>query len=208
MHTATGSPPPIPSATQPQDLSRQCRQRRQGRRRDGGHRPDQYFDPQGNLTSSTDAIGRTTKDTYDSSGNLISVTSPAGNVVTMAYDRSGHMTSQQAQRTTADGAVVPVTITQVLSPDGNTESVSDPSGQTLNFGYDTAGQQTSVTDRLGNTTRYEYGATGNRVKTTYPDGSRPPRPTTPRATSTAPPTRAETRRSTTTTHQSTRQDLP
>jgi len=47
----------------------------------------------------------------------------------------------------------------------------DANGGEISYTYDQHSNIIAITDALGNTTRYEYDAFGNKVKETAPDGS-------------------------------------
>ncbi|HEV2387693.1 MAG TPA: RHS repeat-associated core domain-containing protein [Candidatus Acidoferrales bacterium] len=98
------------------------------------------------LTSSTDALGRTTTTTYDNLGNLLSVTRLAGtpNAVTTTF--------------TYDSTYSQLT------------SLTDPLGHVTSFAYDAAGNLTSVTDALGNVTKFTNDSQGRVVSATDPAG--------------------------------------
>ncbi|MHB8388942.1 MAG: RHS repeat-associated core domain-containing protein [Acidobacteriaceae bacterium] len=84
-------------------------------------------DPTSNLvTSSTDALGRTTDYGYDALGNLTNVTRLAG---------------------TADAVTYSATYTANYN---EIASLTDPLGHTTSFRYDSLGNLTGVTDALGN----------------------------------------------------------
>jgi YD repeat-containing protein len=107
------------------------------------------YDADGNLTSKTDALGRTTSYTYDQLGHKISMiepllpgTSAAGATNTYQYDAFGHLTQATA-----------------------------PLGRVSSSQYDANGNKTSDTDARGNTTGYQYDALNRLILTTYPDGT-------------------------------------
>jgi RHS repeat-associated protein len=80
---------------------------------------------------------------YNAINKITQVTEPSGQTVTLGYDALGQMN-------------------QVVLPDGTIAQGST---------YDAAGNLISVTDSLGNVTRYAYDADRRLILTTYADGS-------------------------------------
>jgi RHS repeat-associated protein len=148
------------------------------------------YEPNFNQVSSvTDAKGRTTRFEYDTYGRLTR-TIPAsddagqpnkfattyrypswgsrdmtnavdaiGNVTTYEYDQFGYVNrirypavgDQVAERTMQYDSI------------GNLLQSTDPNGNTTTYSYDLAKRVTSITDSLGNVTRFAYDSTGNRT---------------------------------------------
>jgi RHS repeat-associated protein len=141
-------------------------------------------------TTTTDALGNTTSNSYDSSGNLLSVTDAAGHATSFVYGPSGSPTSitdtaggktafqygaagHLSQQTDPLGNVTHYT----YDADGNvltqTSTLTTPTGvRTLvtTFTYDANGHRTSVTDAEGNVSRSLYDAAGNKVADIDPLG--------------------------------------
>ncbi len=128
-----------------------------------GQTTEYGYDPNGNLTQSTDALNRssshsydaldrltnsldpaqgTTSYSYDAQDNLISVTDPNGNTTQYSYDGLGNRT-------------------QLQSPDTGTTG----------YTYDEAGNLINRTDANGNTTQYSYDALNRLLQSSYQDGS-------------------------------------
>jgi RHS repeat-associated protein len=108
------------------------------------------------LTSSTDALSRTTSYTYDAAGNVTSVTRLAGtpNQVTTNYtyqdfDIRDYITGVPEIRTMM-----------------RVSSITDPLGHSTQFAYDPNGNRLSSTDPLGNTTTYSNDSEGRVVSVT------------------------------------------
>ena len=78
------------------------------------------YDSAGNVASSTDQVGRTTRYAYDKLGRPVSVTDPGGHTTTTKYDA-----------------------------DGNALSVSNALGETTSYSYDALNRKVSTTDASG-----------------------------------------------------------
>jgi RHS repeat-associated protein len=91
------------------------------------------FDVRGNITASTDRVGKTISYLYE----------PAFNRLTRMTDKLGRVTNY------------------TYDTRGNILSAANALNQTTSFTYDQFGQLTSVTDPLNHTTSLEYDAQGN-----------------------------------------------
>lgn len=121
------------------------------------------FDAVGNVTSSTDEMGRTTTFVYDNRNRLVSTTDAIGRVSGTTYS--------------ADGLPLVRTF-----PDGTTEastydaahrlvSVTDALNRTTTYGYSTMDKLTSLTDARGSVTQWTYDLSGRMKSKVYADGS-------------------------------------
>src|SRR5436309_167951 len=88
------------------------------------------------ITSTTDALGRTTVYAYDALGNVITITRLSG---------------------TPDAVTTTFTYDDTFS---NITSVTDPLGHTTRFTYDAKGNLMAVVDPLGNTSSFAYNSAG------------------------------------------------
>jgi RHS repeat-associated protein len=138
-----------------------------------GRRLNLVYDSFNRITSISDPIGRTTKYTYNSQGTLAAFTNVAGGVTTYTYDPQNRLTQvsdprgitflqntfdsngRVAQQTSADGAVVKFQY-ELLNP-------TTPTSPVLS---------TTVTDALGNQTKYRFNTTGFIVDVTNTLGQR------------------------------------
>ncbi|HEY3718478.1 MAG TPA: polymorphic toxin-type HINT domain-containing protein [Jatrophihabitantaceae bacterium] len=146
------------------------------------------FDGVGNLTSSVDALGNTSKYTYDRLGRLLAKDEPSSSDSDRAVTRYTYtLTGKLLSTTDPSGAVTqqtyddldrPITSTDVerkpqadnftttagYDDAGNAVTSTSPTGAKTTAGYDSAGQLTSLTDPNGVVTRYGYDGLGNQVR--------------------------------------------
>ena len=149
----------------------------------------QLFDGNGNLQSTTDALGYTTAYDYDSSNNLIwqgrqanatssavnqytynsfgevlTATDPLGNVTTNTYDSHGNLLTVTTP-SPSSGAAASVT-TFTYNSLGELLTIKDPLNNTTTLTYTTAGFINTITDAQNNVTTYGYDSHGNRTSVT------------------------------------------
>ncbi|WP_330186416.1 LamG-like jellyroll fold domain-containing protein [Dactylosporangium sp. AC04546] len=147
------------------------------------------YDSLGQLTSSTDPLGRTTQYAYDQLGRLAKVTQPNTGVRTLTYDAVGDQlsdTDATGARTAATydylGRMVTstdavrqtggaYTTNYTYGTNGLLASEKSPAGTVVSTTYNAAGEPVTVTDTAGNTTTYAYDGAGQRIRTTLPDGT-------------------------------------
>src|SRR5262249_29487153 len=150
-----------------------------------------YYDSSGRLTAVTDYDGRMTRMTYDTNDNLTSVTTPAvtgtptgndypnGRTTQFTYDANHRLPT----RTSPDEVMTsgPPYLSYTYDSQGRVTSVLDggtgadgvPAGGTIRYTYQslgtpsgpndttTATRQTTMTDRNGNVTVYQYNQYNN-----------------------------------------------
>lgn len=143
------------------------------------------YDANGNLTSVTNAEGRTAsitvdanglptvikdfsgnewRSTYDASGLPVTVTDPTGVGVSLAHDGAGRVTQMTLL---SSGATIQWTHDEA----GHPLTRTDPLGNVTTFTYDDNGNLASQTFvPTGATTRFEYDWAGRPVKVTDPLG--------------------------------------
>lgn len=121
------------------------------------------YDANGNLASSSNALGQVTQYTqYDSAGRLLQSADSNGVVSTYGYDSRGRMTSSNVGgQATAS----------VYGPTGLLTKTTQPDGTIQTFGYDSADRLISVSDNLGNSIQYTLDGAGNRVSEQVKDPS-------------------------------------
>ena len=128
------------------------------------------LDENGNILSSTDALGNTTTYTYESIFNKVtSITDPLGDETRFTYDSNGNLLT----RTDPNGNTTSFTYLAF----GQVGQTTDPTGAKTIFTYDSFGNLATVTDALGNTTSTAYDgisrpsqtidALGRRTQTAY-----------------------------------------
>jgi RHS repeat-associated protein len=116
------------------------------------------YDSNGNVLTSTDATGLTTRFTYDPVFNKVtSITDPVGNVTRFTYDGHGNLLTS----TDANGN----TTSYQYDPTGLLLQVTDTLGQKTQFTYDALGNLISVADPLGNTSSYAYDGISRLIET-------------------------------------------
>jgi len=146
------------------------------------------YDSNGNRTSSSDALGRTTTFTRDAMGNVLSRSIQVGSsTITTSYtynsfsevltatDAIGHTTvntydgNGNLLTTTTpppDGFHSGAKTTYSYNSKGELLTITDPSGNKTTMTYTPAGFISSVTDAQGNITKYTYDGRGNRTSVT------------------------------------------
>jgi RHS repeat-associated protein len=128
-----------------------------------------HFDSHGNLTESTDPMGRTSFYNYGPMDELLEATDPRGTTTTYTYDANGNLLKKETPLTET-GEVAKTTYAYGAQP-AEVTAVTDPDGQATHFGYDSAGNRTSVTNADGDKTTYSYSADGELVSSVSPRGN-------------------------------------
>jgi len=118
----------------------------------------------GDVTATTDPVGKRWAYGYDAFGNVTSGTDPLGDKTTFGYDTIGRRTSTVSPRGNAAGAN-PTLFTTAYAYDafGKVISVTDPLGATTTYAYDANGNRTKVTDAEGHPTATNYDAANDHV---------------------------------------------
>jgi YD repeat-containing protein len=118
------------------------------------------YDRNGNMTSSTNALGHGSSATYNGFDDPVTVTDRNGVKTTYGYDANGNLTSVSRPLLNASGATIATQRTAFAvdtapATAGDVTSVTDPRDKVwLQQGFNAAGQPTRRVDPLGNTTRY------------------------------------------------------
>ncbi|MBQ8209156.1 MAG: LysM peptidoglycan-binding domain-containing protein [Clostridia bacterium] len=121
------------------------------------------YDLNGNLTSSTNALGDITSYVYNENGMLETVRNADGTTVNYDYDKIDQLISKKYDEETV--------ALYGYDADGNRVSMEDIAG-TSNYQYDELGRVTEITLSDGKSQiTYEYDVYGNLTKLGYPDGT-------------------------------------
>ncbi|WP_026667894.1 RHS repeat-associated core domain-containing protein, partial [Butyrivibrio sp. AE2005] len=126
-----------------------------------GHVTIYGYDLSGRLTEVTDALGQKETYEYDQYGRLKKKTDRDNYATTYEYNNAGGVTKVGY----ADGRSVAFSYNEL----NQLNQINDWYGKTI-LENDILGRLTKVTDFKNRTVAYEYGATGERTKLTYPDG--------------------------------------
>ena len=148
------------------------------------------YDSLGKVTSTSDALGRTTRATYNGFSQPLTVTDPAGVVRTFTYDTAGNPTSECAPLGTVPAggtlACADVTVANQAATTwaygdsahpGDVTSVKSPTQQDLNpvnattFTYAAGGLVASSVDAVGSKTTYGYDTVGRLTSMVSPRGN-------------------------------------
>jgi RHS repeat-associated protein len=146
------------------------------------------YDPAGNLITSVDPRGNTTRYSYNRLGRLISIDAPAASdsdraVTRYSYLHTGALLSsigptgaitqytyddldRTASVTQVERTPQQANLTTLLRYDDADDltSVTTPSGAVTSAGYDTSGRPISITDPSGVVSRFGYDGAGNRIR--------------------------------------------
>ncbi|MBB4690108.1 LamG-like jellyroll fold domain-containing protein [Paractinoplanes abujensis] len=147
------------------------------------------FNAAGQVESTTDPLGATTRFKYDRFGRTTEVTAADGGVSSFKYTENGELLEQidptqakagatydfmgrtvksaQAVRQTGEANESQIHYLSTPWPD----MVRTAAGVETWMEYNAAGEQTSVEDGAGNITRTEYDGAGRPTKVTAPDGT-------------------------------------
>jgi RHS repeat-associated protein len=117
-------------------------------------------DEQGRISGITDPSGHTLTYTYDPNGDLQSFRDAEGNTSNFTYADDHYLT--EIEVVSSDGQHRFKSATNTYE-NGRLTGQTDADGLEVKFGHDIDNRRETVTDKLGNTTVYEYDARGNVV---------------------------------------------
>lgn len=127
-----------------------------------------FYDPKGNLTQTTDPLGRIRRQTYDTLDRLALVQEPHPSVVgatqgqiATAYDGQDRITGVTDPRALATG--------YTMDGLGNVLTQTSPDTGTTTFTYDAAGKLKTRTDARGKTASFSYDALNRPTGIAYGD---------------------------------------
>ncbi|MEQ9470370.1 MAG: PASTA domain-containing protein, partial [Roseitalea porphyridii] len=121
-------------------------------------------DAQRRITQIIDPMGETMHYVYDANDDLVSFTDRLGNTTTFEYGRDHYL----------EKIVDPRGVSAVRSEydaNGRLLATIDPDGNRIEVVHDLATRRETVTNRLGDTTYFDYDVRGNVVQETYPDST-------------------------------------
>jgi YD repeat-containing protein len=143
-----------------------------------------YNSTSGGLTSSTDALGRTTTNTVDACGCTMTTTNPRGNMTSLARDTHGNVTAvtNALHQTTSNTYSSSGELLTTIDPLNHTTTrtydsylrpatVQDANGKTVSSTYDSMDRWLTASQTVNGqtlTTTNGYDLNGNRVKLTDP----------------------------------------
>ena len=147
------------------------------------------YDNFGNVTQTTDELGRVTSYTYDTSndvatitqpsvaggtprttytynsfGEVLTMTDPLGHVTTNTYDSHGNLIAVATPA--PNGSTAPSVTQFAYNSVGELTQITDPLGRVTTLTYTSTGLIQTITDPQQNVTTYGYDAHGNRTSVT------------------------------------------
>jgi RHS repeat-associated protein len=117
------------------------------------------YNDNGNIIKTTDPLGRTEQSTLDAKLNVTQFTDKNGRTINYTYDERGN----QLTVTDALNNVRTMTYEPVFN---RPLTVRDAAGNTTRFEYDARGNLIKTTNALGQATQFDYDAKGQLTKTT------------------------------------------
>ncbi|MCP2323337.1 RHS repeat-associated protein [Hamadaea flava] len=147
----------------------------------------QTYDALSQVTTSTDALGKTTHYDYDQLGRVWKTTAPDGGISYASYDLLGNQTWSKDPTSKISGATydylgrqttsyqhmnaanVDYTTTYSYDTYGRLQTVTTPGGSTTGYTYDPAGETLTTIINSSRITKVDYDGLGRPVKTTNPD---------------------------------------
>jgi len=127
------------------------------------------YDRDGNLKSTTDALGRADSNEYDARGLLSATVDRTGRRVELRYDAVGRLLQR-----IEDPAGLAITTTYRYDGQGRQSEVTDASGRKTAYSYDREGRLTQVAadpSGLNLRTAYTYDALGRQITVTEGAGT-------------------------------------
>ena len=124
------------------------------------------YDNMGRLTTTTDAIGRTTTYIYNTASQIDYELDYRDHKTDYTYDNAGQLLSVEFLEDTGSGFVNPLGTGVMLATytyhlDGKLASETDANGATTSYTYDDAGRLSSMIDPAGHKTLYGYNTAGD-----------------------------------------------
>ncbi|WP_204015328.1 LamG-like jellyroll fold domain-containing protein, partial [Virgisporangium aurantiacum] len=147
------------------------------------------YNVNGQMVTSTDALGKVTTFTYDQFGRVAKVTAPNNGTTTYTYDAMGNQLSETdatgaRSETTYDFLGRPVTDTDIVRQSGQRYTTTTvygpggwparevlPNGASTEATYNATGDVLTSKDAAGAVTSYVYDGLGRPVRSTLADGT-------------------------------------
>jgi RHS repeat-associated protein len=117
----------------------------------------------GQVTETTDPLGHKTTNEYDPDQNLTASTDGNGNTTRYTYDAA----DEQTEVHRADGT----TLRTTYWPDGIVKEQIDGAGHATTYEYDALKRRVATIDPLGHATHYTYDGAENEISQTDPEGN-------------------------------------
>ncbi len=124
------------------------------------------YDGNGNVTSTTDALGRATNRVFDARNRLVQETAPLGKVASFTYDGRDAVRTETRSNTGGSSAQ---TRERRYDDDGRLVTEVDALGTARTRTYDPAGNLRERSDGRGNLTAYRYDARRNLIEERGPE---------------------------------------
>jgi YD repeat-containing protein len=142
------------------------------------------YDQDHRVTSLTNSLSGVTTNAYDAVSRVISQTAPDGGVTQFAYPSGGttitypdgsvtkqrHLDGQLLSETVAAGTAQEATTYFTYTLANQLATVTDQLGQVTRYTYDGVGNRASEQDPLGRVTKTQYGAGGQPTRVVDPTG--------------------------------------
>src|SRR5207245_565553 len=129
------------------------------------------YDPAGNLTSVTDALGHVTTSTYDARNRPVTMVAPASQETARPTAHAAHAHLVSVTTPLDDVATyAAANLNRLSPPPRRTEGGHGTQTLQTAYGYDPAGNRTSVTDGLGHATTYVFDERNRLTSETAPAG--------------------------------------
>ncbi|MBF4563291.1 transglycosylase SLT domain-containing protein [Microbacterium sp. VKM Ac-2870] len=120
------------------------------------------YDPYGHVTTTTNALGHTSKATFDADGNQLTTTDGNNHTTTTTFDAADRPV--KVQQPSSD-------VTQTAyNADSTVHTVTDAASHTTTYAYDAQARVVTMTDKDGKNTTYTYDGLGRLKTTTKPNG--------------------------------------
>ncbi len=135
-----------------------------------GYATSNTYDGDGDLLTSTNALGDEWSYTYNAFNEVLTAEDPNAVTTTSTYDADGNLLSKATPLTGGGTATTSYAYSDSSLP-GEATAVTDPDGHATSYGYDQYGNVASVTDATGDETTYSHNVIGERTAMVSPAGN-------------------------------------